>query len=916
MKASMYFNYTTRSLFRGGQRTLLAIFCVAVGVMAIVALQLVGLMINNAFNGNVRDANGGDIAVTSRNQPFKQSDLATFAKLKRNGTISAYTAVINAQGTTTLNGDARQSFTVRVVDPANYPIVTPPSFTSPKNGTVSTLLKNDQVVVTQPFIDQYKKKIGATFDIHLASRTVGGHALHVKLAGIVSTAGVFAQSGSVVLLSLHDYQAATSGQQVLYDTINVDAPDQAHIDQAVKQIQAAFPIASTQTAQDALQQQKDTIDNIRKFLEIAGLLALLIGGVGIVNTMQVLLSRRKTEIAMLKTTGYRRFDLYLLFGLEAALLGLAGGVVGALAATGVSYLVRTLVQQTFDLNIPFLLDPLTIGGGVGIGLITALIFGLLPIVQAANIRPLNVIRDQPEGRGVGSVALTVGLLILLSVLFCVLAIFILNNDVLLGIVSVYGTFVFLGLLSLLFGLIILLISKLPVPESFNFAYLAVALVGIVLSVLLYLRQPLLGILLLILSLLFLSIMLVPRTWKAVTKMALRNLDRQRGRTTTTMLALFVGIFTIGLILVLGQDLRDQVNTLISHSLNYNVVSITSGNDTTKLQNKLVSLPGLASYQRRTLATTAPVSINNQPIQTLLPTGSKADPSTTSLGRTGTLYYLSGIEGYDVANNQLPSTQFLHITAGRNLGPQDAGTDNVVISYQLAVLDPLHLKVGDKITLTGLDRVSTRTLTVVGTYRPSSFGASLYPLLGTTDTVHALSPGGIDQSIFYMKIDPNKLNSAIDVMGNTVPNAFVFSLTNIANFINQLLNDVLLTLTTIASLSLLAGLIIIANAVALAMLERRRELGILKSVGYTRGSILSEVLIENGLIGGTGALLAMILVFIATGLLGTYLFHQEFGVSSVIALSLIGGSIVLAMLVAAFVAWGAVRVRPLEVLRYE
>ena len=66
MKASMYFNYTSRSLMRGGQRTVLAIFCVAVGVMAIVALQLVGQMINNAFTSNVRDANGGDIAVTSQ----------------------------------------------------------------------------------------------------------------------------------------------------------------------------------------------------------------------------------------------------------------------------------------------------------------------------------------------------------------------------------------------------------------------------------------------------------------------------------------------------------------------------------------------------------------------------------------------------------------------------------------------------------------------------------------------------------------------------------------------------------------------------------------------------------------------------------------------------------------------------------
>ncbi len=919
MKVSLYLNYTTRSLLRGGQRTLLAIFCVAVGVMAIVALQLVGLMINNAFNGNVRDANGGDIAVTSRNQPFKQGDLATFAKLKTNGTITNYTAVINAQSSTSGRAArvaARQSFTVRVVDPNNYPIVSPPTFTNPKDGTVAALLKNDQVIVSQSFIDQYKKKVGDTFDISVSSSDRSEHTIHARLVAIVAESGVFAQSGSIVLLSLNDYKAAVPSQTLLYDTINVNAADQAHIDAAVKQIQAAFPIASTQTAQGALQQQKDTIDNIRKFLEISGLLALLIGGVGIINTMQVLLSRRKTEIAMLKTTGYRRGDLYLLFGLEAGLLGLVGGVVGALAAIGVSYLVRNLVQQTFDLRIPFALDPVTIAGGVVIGLVTALIFGLLPIVQAANIRPLNVIRDQPEGRGAGSIALTIVLLLLLSVLFCGLAIFILNNDVFLGVVSVYGAFIFLGLLSLFFGLVILMLSKLPVPEGFSFAYLAVVLIGIALSVLVYLSQRTLGVLLLVIFLLALVVMLQPRTWKAVTKMALRNLNRQRARTTTTMLALFVGIFTIGLILALGQDLRDQVNTLIAHSLDYNVVSITTSDDTTKLQNKLSSLPGLSSYQRHTLASTAPIAINNQPIAALLPTGAKADPSTTSLGRSGTLYYLSGIEGFDVGNNQFPSTRFLSITGGRNLNAQDVGTDNVLISSQLADLDPLHLKVGDTITLASIDRLDSRTVTVVGIYKTTSFGSSLDPILGTRDTVRGLSPGGIEQSIFYMKIDPNKLNSAIDAIGNTVPHAFVFSLSNLSNFINQLLNDILLTLTTIASLSLLAGIIIIANAVALAMLERRRELGILKSVGYTRGSILSEVLIENGLVGGVGALLAMVLVVVATALLGSYIFHSVFGVSGYIALLLIGGSVLLAMLTAALVAWGAVRVRPLEVLRYE
>ena len=979
MKASMYFNYTSRSLVRGGQRTVLAIFCVAVGVMAIVALQLVGLMITNAFNSNVRDANGGDIAVRSQNQPFVEKDFPYFDGLKKNGTIENYTPVINAQGFTGANVSLRQTFSVRVVDPQHYPVVTPPTFVNPASGTVAGLLQNKQVIVTQSFIDQYKKKIGDSFDLHTGSRNQGERTVHVKIAGIVTESGVLAQSGSVVLLSIADYKAATiqsvtdttqasgvastsgstpaaqgsptpaqktgatGGKQpagstpsiqagtpaqngastqsgsgkntIFYDTINITTTA-AQLNQAVKDIQSQFPIATTQTAADALKQQQASIDNIRKFLEISGLMALLIGGVGIVNTMQVLLSRRKTEIAMLKTTGYRRGDLYLLFGIEASMLGLIGGVVGALAAMGVSYLVRNLVVQTFNLNIPYLADGFTIGGGVLIGLATALIFGLLPIVQAANIRPLNVIRDTAEGRSTVSVLLTGLLLIVLSVLFCLLTIVILGNDIRLGIETVYGIFIFLGILSLFFGLVIVLVSRLPVPEQFNPIYLVSIVVLAVLAVLLYQILPVFGALALAAALLGIIVVLLPRTWKATVKMSLRNLGRQRARTTTTMLALFVGIFTIGLILVLGQNLHDQINAIITRTINYNVFVITSGDDTTKLHNNLASIAGLQSDQQHLIVTTSPVSVRGEAVQRLLPKGNNAGPSTTSLGRSGALYYLSGVEGYDVGNNQLPSASTAKIVQGRNLQASDAGTDNVLISNQLADLDPFHVKIGDKIVLTGLDQVSTRSLTVVGVYHSASLGGNLEPLLGTRDTALALSPGGVNQAVFYMKIDPKKLNQATDIIGTTVPHAFVLNLASITDFINQLLNDILLTLTTIASLSLVAGLVIIANAVALAMLERRRELGILKSVGYTSGTILSEVLLENGLVGGIGAIMAMILVTIVMYVLGVYVFNSSFNVSGTITIELILGSALMAMVAAALVAWNAVRVRPLEVLRYE
>lgn len=124
------------------------------------------------------------------------------------------------------------------------------------------------------------------------------------------------------------------------------------------------------------------------------------------------------------------------------------------------------------------------------------------------------------------------------------------------------------------------------------------------------------------------------------------------------------------------------------------------------------------------------------------------------------------------------------------------------------------------------------------------------------------------------------------------------------------------LTTVASLAMIAGLIIIANAVALAMLERRREIGILKSVGHTSRSILTTVLIENGLVGTLGSLIAMLLVVGAITALSTFDFHIAISAGPGLVGLIISSTALITMLVAALVAWNAVRVRPLDVLRYE
>jgi ABC-type antimicrobial peptide transport system permease subunit len=283
-----------------------------------------------------------------------------------------------------------------------------------------------------------------------------------------------------------------------------------------------------------------------------------------------------------------------------------------------------------------------------------------------------------------------------------------------------------------------------------------------------------------------------------------------------------------------------------------------------------------------------------------------------------LFFLRGIEGYDVGHQQLPATtDTVKITDGRNLRASDAGTDNVVVSNFMK-FDPLHLKVGDTIVLTNATGSTNRVVTIVGFCQTNATGLNggVEPIWGTRETVKALSLVGLSKSIFYLQVDSNQESKTIDTLEQAVPNANIFSVSRIIDLVSQILNDVILTLTTVASLSLLAGVTIIANAVALAMLERRRELGILKSIGHSSRSLLSEVLLENGIVGATSALIAMLLVTLVIALLGRLVFNAPLEVSPVIALGLILGSAGLAMLVAALVAWGAVRVRPLEVLRYE
>jgi ABC-type antimicrobial peptide transport system permease subunit len=280
--------------------------------------------------------------------------------------------------------------------------------------------------------------------------------------------------------------------------------------------------------------------------------------------------------------------------------------------------------------------------------------------------------------------------------------------------------------------------------------------------------------------------------------------------------------------------------------------------------------------------------------------------------------LAGIQGYDLRSGSLPDA---FVNLGRPLAASDAASANVLVRSDLQ-RSPFFLRVGDAITATQPASGRTVTLRVAGFYLPVSRGSSglrfavfLQPILADRSVVDAIA-GSELQTVVSMKLDPSAKDAALHRLETAAPGVEVLDLADYAALINQFLSNLVVLLVAIASLALFAGIVIIGNTVALAMLERRREIGVLKAVGHSSRSVLSQVLVENGIVALVGAVAGMAAVSLTMYLLGRYLLQTDLAVGTPIVVAVVIGIVGLVVATATLVAWGPTRVRPLEVLRYE
>jgi predicted lysophospholipase L1 biosynthesis ABC-type transport system permease subunit len=909
-RSALYWRYATRALRRGGQRSLLAVLCIAVGVMAVVALRLAGDMIDLSITSNVRGALGGDLTLSSSALPLSDADLERFNELKQRGVISDYLAVGLENATLRREGGRIDRFTLYVVDdPKRYPLAGDSGVSAPAGATLADLLAKPGSIVLSEFVAQQAQlQIGGVAHLNL----LRGGSQDVSVAGTVSNQAVV--NGATRGFIARDTYTQMTSRPERYGLVQVSAPDSSHAAQAATTLRREFPAASVQTVQEAIDQSTTISMYVNRFLIIVGLLALLIGGIGIVHTMQVGLSRRRIEIAMLKTCGYRRRDLYALFAVEAALLGLAGGVVGTAVGVGLSALVRSLIERVVPISIVFHISATAILSGILIGVATALIFGLLPIVRAAAIRPLAVLRDLVAVPTVGSAAQSVLLYVLLVVLFTALSESLIGS-LTVTVIVVVATLASLLVLAGIFALIVAVVGRLPVPERASLGFIGLVTAATAGAVLVARWSPPVGAALLVATLSGYVVVFLPRRAKTAIRLALRAIGRSKARTSASLVALFVGVYTIGLILVLGQDISAKINESLNTLNGFNVFALASSDDSGTVRSVTATLPGLQERSITDDVSVTPTEINGIPLSQVL---GIANPEQSRIGGQFRLSALAGLEGYDIAGGQLPDVS---LSRGRSLDRSDAGSANVILRNDLRDNIP-GLRVGSTVTVTQATTHASATLHVVGFYQPIRrtgtgirFNTFFQPILADRHLVDDVA-GRELQTVVSMKLDPAQKTDALRQLERVAPGVVIIDLADLAATVTQYLSNAVVLLVALASLALFAGIVIIANTVALAMLERRREMGILKAVGHSSRSVLSQVIVENGVIAGIGAVAGMAAVTLATSLLGTYVLQTDLGVATPIVVAVIVGIVALVTATAAAVAWGPTRVRPIEVLRYE
>ena len=219
---------------------------------------------------------------------------------------------------------------------------------------------------------------------------IGDNALVLPVDVMRNLPGIMAEPQ---LQRLRAQQAGTAGSYSRV-TVRAENADQVpRIEAAIRQL--GF---ETQAMVTQIKEMRTFFIFLKLLLASVGTVALVVAGLGILNTQLITVMERKPEIGLYKAIGAADEDIRLMFLTEAAVVGLLGGLGGLALARIVASLIQWvasfyLARQGIEIPIVLFRFPLwLLGAAVAYSLVASVISGLYPAGRAARLDPIQALR--------------------------------------------------------------------------------------------------------------------------------------------------------------------------------------------------------------------------------------------------------------------------------------------------------------------------------------------------------------------------------------------------------------------------------------------------------------------------------------------------------------------------------------------
>lgn len=410
---TFYILHSLRDLRRNGTRTAFALFCIATGVAAVVALRSLAMMIGDELTTNLAEINRSDIRIAASDDlnpryydrarqgeyVFTEAGMEAIKAWAADENLELqFASALNVTQILPVKEDSTfgQPFSVvaLLIEPDKWPFYGEVHSSQPEVKPLAELFPSGQhsIVLSERAARDNELSVGDLV-------RVGGQAEPFTISALVADeteSSVILRNGPAGLLGFMYFPLAQGediGLDALPDTAYLKLPlgrDIEAVDQSL--VQRFGKNVSRLTTRELESQNEETANLINELILVMGLSSILIGGIGIINTMQVIVGRRTLEIAVLKTLGLKAWRVTILFMVEAALMGLIGSIIGVLLGIVLSYFVRGVGEDVLSTSLSWRPYPEAWFSGLTLGVIITLVFGFLPTLNAGQVRPAMILR--------------------------------------------------------------------------------------------------------------------------------------------------------------------------------------------------------------------------------------------------------------------------------------------------------------------------------------------------------------------------------------------------------------------------------------------------------------------------------------------------------------------------------------------